>query len=175
MEQKASVWQIGFKFGLITSIVLIIFSLILNVTELSFDPNIGGSLQYLSYLFLIIGMIFAHKAYKERNDGFMKYGTGLGLGTIVALLSGVLGAVFFFVYVSYVDTEYIAKALELGRLQMEKKGLDDDVVDQAIEMQAKFMTPTVMSGMAAVFTLIGGFILSLLVTIFTKKNRPDFE
>jgi len=175
MEQKTSVWKIGIKFGLITSLVLIIFSLIMNITELSFDPNIGSYLQYFNYLFLIIGMIYAHKAYKERSEGFMKYGTGLGLGTVVSLFSGIIAAIFSFVYITFVDPEIIAKSLDMLRVGMENKGTDDDVIDKTLEMQAKFMTPTVMSGMSAFVMLFVGFILSLVVTIFTKKTPPEFE
>ncbi|QNP51020.1 DUF4199 domain-containing protein [Hymenobacter qilianensis] len=85
-----STTSVGLRYGLLTGIVSIIYSFILLAANL--EQNTALSL--LGIVILIGGIFLAHKNYKENNGGFMSYGQGLGIGVILSLVSGLLGAFF---------------------------------------------------------------------------------
>ena len=58
---------------------------------------------------------------------------------------------------------------------MEAQGMDDAQIDQAMEIAGKFTSPE----MILVFGILGiaffGFILALIVSLFTKKSNPALD
>ena len=172
MEEKQSVFKTALNAGLIFGLVLIVFNFVLFVTDLSITAS---GLTWISYLILAIGIVYAHNQYKKNGDSFMAYGTGLGIGTLVSLFSGILVAIFSAIYVSIIDTSYQQRALEQARMQLEKNGMNDQQIDQAMEMSEMF-TGTVP---LVIMTILGmafiGFIMSLIISAFTKKSDPSAE
>ncbi len=59
--------------------------------------------------------------------------------------------------------------------KMEDQGLDDDAIEKAMEITDKFMSAEMMPVWTIVGMLFFGFILSLIISIFTKKNNPTLE
>lgn len=177
METNASqpsVWNIGVKGGLYTGLVLIILGLIINILELQSLREGWGSFLY-STISLSIGVYLTHKAYKEQGNGLMSYGQGLGLGTVMGLVAGILSAIFTVIYLTYIDPELIDRMMDLQRIQMEEQGMSDAQIDQAMDMAASFQSPGMLFLFATLITLFYAFLVSLIVSIFTKKNDPAME
>jgi hypothetical protein len=163
---------IALRYGLICGIITVVYSLILNITELALTNQILG---WISFLIMIAAMVMAMREFKRQNQGFMSYGQGLSIGTIVVLVSSILGGIFTYLYVTIIDTGYIQKMRNLQVTELEKKGMTDDQIDQAMLITDKMMTPTVIPLMAIVGGLIFGFLLSLIIAAIVKHNRPEFE
>lgn len=168
-ERNVSPASTGFKFGLIAGAVLVIYSLILILTE-QFN-NVPLSL--LSYVLLIGLIVFAHKNFKEENNGFMTYGQGLGIGALLSMVAGFITGAFTFLYFRYIDDSAIVRQLEDMRYKFEDAGMDDAQIDQMIEMQEKIMPYSPLIG--AFTMLVIGFILTLIIAAFTKKEKSEFE
>lgn len=154
------------KWGLITGLVLIIFSLITYYGGMMANQ----ALQWVSYLFLAIGIFLGVK--KHRDDelgGYMTYGRGLGAGVLIGLFAGLLLAIYIYAFFSASP----GALEELKRIQEEgmyEKGMPQE----QIEMSLKFVSPGIM----ALFTLPAmtffGFIFSLIISAILKKDRPAF-
>ncbi|RSK48719.1 DUF4199 domain-containing protein [Hymenobacter rigui] len=163
--------SVGIRYGLIIGVV----SAILSVIQLSLFEDPETPFRWVGAIVAIVGIVLAHKKFKELNHGFMSYGQGLGIGTIVSAVGGLVSSVFSYLYMTFINPEYMTRVMELQRAKMEAKGLDDAQIDQALGMAQKF------SGgpMIIVFGLIGavfmGFIISLIISAFTKNTRPEFE
>jgi hypothetical protein len=171
MEQqtKPSVMSTALRYGVIVGLISIIYTMVLEFAGLGLNQWAGS----VGYLFFIGGMVAAHNAYKKENEGYMAYSTGLGIGTLLSLFSGILSTSFSFVYMKFIDTTKITKIMEKSVADMEARGLSDDMIEQSMEMQASFMTPEMVNIMALVFFVFVGFILSLIVSLITKKNHPQ--
>lgn len=163
--------SVGLRYGLLTGLVSVIFSFL----QLSFIEDPETPLRYLSAVIVIVGIILAHKQYKQLNAGFMSYGEGLGIGTIVSAVVGLLSGIFTYVYTNFIDPTYMQRIMDITRARMEEKGLDDAQIDQSMAMVEKFSGGPLSAVFAIIGAVIIGFIISLIVSAFTKNSRPEFE
>ena len=53
--------------------------------------------------------------------------------------------------------------------------MDDAQIDQAMEMAEKFSSPEIIFGIGLIVFIFFGFIISLIVSLFTKKDNPALE
>ncbi|RNI24478.1 DUF4199 domain-containing protein [Rufibacter latericius] len=163
--------SVGVRFGIMTGFASIIFSLVLYLTGLHLNKGVS----YLGTIIPIIGIVMAYRYYKRENHGFMSYGQGLGTGTILATVSGVLSGVFTYIYLKFVDSNIIQQIRNASIEEMENKGMSDEQIEQATSMTEKFTTPEMMLVFGVVGAVILGFILSLIIAAIMKRNRPEFE
>ena len=167
-----STTSIAVRYGLLTGIVSIIYAFMLLAANL--EQNTALSL--LSLLILIGGIFLAHKNYKDNNGGFMSYGQGLGIGTIVSLISGLLGSIFRYIYMSFIDPSAAQRAIDQARAKLEEAGtMSDAQIDQAVQMSQRFSSGPVGVAVGIIMSVIVGFLLSLIIAAITKHNRPEFE
>lgn len=170
-EKEPSVGSVALKYGFIGALVSVVFTAVLLVAGVDVNSWIGS----LGYLILIGAIVVAIKAYKESNYGYMSYGQGLGIGTIVSLIFGVLSGVFMYVYASFIDTTYQATIQDKQRIELEKQGFSDEQIEQSMSITESFTSPVMMIVWTIVGYLVIGFILSLIISAIMKNKRPEFE
>lgn len=163
--------SVALRYGLITGFISIIYLLVLYVTEM----NTNTALSWLGMLIPVAGIVMAYKAFKQENGGFMSYGQGLGIGTLLATVSSVVAGIFNYVYTSFIDSTVLTRMREAQMLEMEKKGLSEEQMEQAMAMADKFSGPGMMLVVGIIGGAVMGFIISLIVAAIMKNNRPEFE
>lgn len=171
MEQNVSTARIALKNGIITGIVMMLLTTVINTTA----QFTNTWLSSLIYLILIVGIVLSMREFKSLNGGFMTYGQGLGLGTLTIAVGGFLSVVFSLIYSQFIDTTVQAQMLEQMREKFEQQGMDDAMVDMMLEQSEKFMSPGLQFGIGMLTMVILGFIFSLVVAAFLRKNKPVFE
>lgn len=171
MEEKSTLWPVGFRAGVILALALIIYSMLLQVTGMATQQ----ALSYLTYVFYILGIIWAHKTYKETGNGYMSYGQGLGLGMIVAGVGGVISSLFTYVYLKFIDDSMLGEMLNQSRRTLEERGMDDEQIEQAMAMSQKFATPEIIVIWGIFGSLLMGLIFALIISAFTKNNNPELQ
>lgn len=173
MEETTDVSKksVAIKYGVINGLVGIILFVIIDFAGMAGNQAVS----YLPALVTGVIIFFAQKEFIKEGDGFMNYGEGLGIGTLVSLFSSIISSVFLFVYVSFINTNYISNLLELQRKGMEEQGLTDAQIEQALSFTSGMFSPIALSIIGIFSGVIFGFIVSLIVSAFTKKARPEFE
>jgi hypothetical protein len=167
-----STTSVAVRYGLLTGVVSVIYAFILLAANL--EQNTALSL--LSLIILIGGIFLAHKNYKDNNGGFMSYGQGLGIGTLVSLIAGLLGSIFRYVYMSFIDPSAAQRAIDQARAKLEEAGtMSDAQIDQAVQMSQRFSSGPMGVVIGIIMSAIVGFLLSLIIAAITKHNRPEFE
>lgn len=169
---QAGVWPVGAKGGLYTGLILVIFSLVSFFLEVSRDSLGGTIFTVISYC---IGIYLTHKAFKAQGNGFMSYGQGLGLGTVVGMVSGFLNAIFVVIYLSFIDSNVISRQMDQMRIQLENKGLSDAEIDQGMYFAEMMASPIVLFFSVIVGSIFYAFIIALIISAITKKTDPDLE
>lgn len=171
MEEKTSTARIALKYGVLGAVVIMVYTTIVNISGLSQNKI----LQVLSFAFMIVAIVLAMQDFKEQNKGFMSYGEGLGLGTLLAAIMGFLGSMFTMFYMRFIDPAILTQGMDKVRSDMEARGMDDAQIDQAMELSQKFMSPGIMFAMGVFGYLLMGFILSLILSAILRREKPVFE
>lgn len=172
MEQKPTVFQTGLKYGLILALITIGYSLILHLVGLATNRWLPA---LLGIVFFAVICYMGHKAFKEGGDGFMSYAQGLGMGVVIALVSGLLGSIFSVIYIKLIDDSVMEAAMQEQIEKMEDQGMSDAQIDQAMEMAAMFQTPVMMVIFGLLWSVFIGFIISLIVSAITKNSNPEAQ
>ena len=116
MEEKPSTARVALKFGVLASVVIMIYTTIINVSGLSQNKILTS----LSFLFMIVALFLAMKDFREQNKGFMTYGEGLGVGTLVSAVMGVLTSAFNMFYMQVIDNTLMSQSMDQVREDMER-------------------------------------------------------
>ena len=170
-ENKITVGQVSVKYGLFSGVAGVGYFILLNLMEQGMNQVLG----YIGYIILAAFVFIAHKTFKDDGDGYMNYGQGLGIGTLISLIHGALGGIFFYVYVSFINKGYMQLIFDKQREGMEEQGMDDAQIEQALEMTSKFMSPGLMVVFSILGTVFFGFIISLIVSAITQNKRPETD
>ncbi len=170
-NEQVTVKQVAIKWGLILGIISIVLFLTIYFGGLMGESWAG----WIGPIFTIAIIYLAHKEFKEMGNGYMSYGQGLGLGTLTATISGAISSIFVYVYIKFINQDYLVELIDITRAQMEEEDMGDDQVEMAMEMTEKFMTAEMMLVMGLVGAIFIGFIGSLIVSAITKNNDPSLE
>jgi len=168
---SASTTSVGLRYGLLTGLIGVILSFVLNVSHLDQSPA-----KWLSLVVMVGGIILGQNAFKQANGAFMSYGQGVGVGVLVASISSLLSAIFAYVYVTFIDPDMTARILDKARADMEARGnMSDAQIDQAMHWTAMFVQGPALVGIALVSGIIMGLLVSLVTAAILKNPKPEFE
>lgn len=170
-QTPPSTSAVGIRYGLLTGLVSILISFGLFATNSEQSP-----LRFLSTLVLVGGMVVAMRYYKENHGGFMSFGEGLGIGTILAAVVGLLSAAFTYIYMSLIDPNVVERMMDKARADMEARGgMSDEQIDQGMAMAGKFMSVPALTAIVLIGSILMGFLLSLVIAAIIKRSRSEFE
>jgi hypothetical protein len=139
---------------------------------LNADPN--SPLKYLSYIPFIAFLLLTQKEFKDSIGGFMTFGEGFSAGFKYALFSGLLMAVFIYLYCAVLSPDFFERSLEVSRAQMEARNMSPDQIDKGMEM-AKKWGPLMAAFATAVSYPVFGSIISLIGAAIFKKERSGYD
>ena len=161
--------EVGIRYGLISAVVGIFYFVLITMAGMQMQGPAG----YLGYLITAAIIFLAHKYYKDNGNGYMSYGQGIGIAFWCGLISSVISSVFVFIYASYIDSSFIQNIKDLQLEQMEKQGLSEAEIEQAMKIAGAFTSPAGIAGMGFIGGIITALIIAVIVTIFTQKKDPQ--
>lgn len=167
MEEKVNVWKANLTNGLILALESIAFSLMLYFFDMTFNKTVG----YLNLPVQLVLLYFLLKSYRDNFlHGQITYGQSVGAGVVMFVYVVIIMAVYTYILMAVIDPGLVKKSLAMAEEAMVKKGAPQAAIDAGMAFTAKIMKPGIM----AVFTIIGGMfggvIMTLLVSIFVKKE-----
>ena len=173
-HEHHSVNNFSMMHGLYMGLALIMNLLIFYVAGNPFS-DISG---LLTYAILIAGIGFAMWTFAKLNtEEGLPYSRALGLGTLVSLFGGLIFAFFTYILYKFIEPGLIEKMMAMMEEKLLSQGYSDDFVEKALGAQKNFITPAIMSfGQVFSITFLG-FIFSLVLAIFFKKEpeNPFYE
>lgn len=169
-SQSNSVSPMAMSYGLYMGLALILNSVVFYVMGSPFSP----ACSYISYAIIIGGIAMAMRTYRENNpDAGVTYGRALGLGTLQSLFASLIMAFFTFILFKLVDKTLIDKFLAFLEEQIIRSGTSDSQTDMIMTMYKKVMTPLSYSLGQILGVTFMGFIFSLILAIFFKKQSTN--
>jgi len=174
MEQKSTFWKSAMTYGLYLAIVLTLFSVILYVSGQILNQKLG----YASIAIYVAGIIFAQISYRNREmNGTISYGQAVGFGAAIMLFSGIITSLYTLILYTFIDPGLLDQMKTMQEEAMLQKGLNEDQIEAAMAIASKMMSPAWISIMALFGSVFMGTIVSLITSIFVKKqpNEDAFD
>jgi hypothetical protein len=176
-ESRVSSSIIALKYGFISGLLSFLFSTLVNV--LGWAENFQESIGWISgvwSLVLAVTLIYlCLREFREQNQGYIAYGQGLGLATLLGAISGLIAGGFNYIYIEFIDNSVIQRQMDLAREKMEDQGLSASQIQSAEEVTRLFMNPGLQFVIVVITSLIFNFLLGLLVSAIVKREKPIFE
>ncbi len=161
---------IAIRFGVIAALIGILYSLVLQLTD-----NVGNfGLGLLSYVITIAILVIAINNYKKENNGFLSFKEGFSIGLIFIAVQSVLVSVYSYIYTKFIDTAFFENLKELQKVEMEKRGMSDEQIDNAMAMSEWAFNSEASAISSLLFNLFFGLIISLIVAAVMKKESDKF-
>ncbi|MEO7215302.1 DUF4199 domain-containing protein [Mucilaginibacter sp.] len=170
METKPTNVKIATKWAVIYTITTIVITY--GTELLNLDPN--SPVKYLSYLPFIAFCFLAQKEFKDQLGGYITFGQAFNTGFKYSLFSGFLLAIFFYVYLAFLNPGALDKAAEQQQTVLAEKNMSQEQIDQAIEMTKKYGA-LFGAVAAAIGSLISGCIIALVTAAILKKERSPYD
>lgn len=130
----------------------------------------------LSLAISITGLVLAHRYFRRANGGLMSYGQGVLIAVVALVIAGLLAALFNYLYVNYIDPEFVATMKAEMTDFMEQQGVPDSQIEQSLKgldkMQPNFGR-AVLGGLGN--GAVGGLVLGVIISAFTKRKPADFD
>ena len=168
------IWKYGLTGGLVSSLVFLIFT----ITGLAKPgSNMAGmALGFLNLAVLIALVVVAVRKHRdEMQEGFISLGQCMLLGMGIIMLSALIAGLVSLIYTQFIDPGYMDRIMAGMEEAWEAQGLDEDQIEKAKEMTSIMKSP--MLSMAANLACygIGGAIISLIVGLIMKNEKPEFS
>lgn len=166
VQQNAT--KIATKWALIYTVTAIVITYAFQL--LNIDPN--SPLKYITYIPFIAFLMMAQKEYRDLLGGYISFGDAFSSGFRYAVFSGLLLAVFIYLYLAILNPAMFDKALETSRASMVDKGMSDDQIEKAMGIAKKWGPLFGAFGTAIVYAICGAIIALIGAAIFKKERSP---
>ena len=167
MEEKVNVWKANLTNGLILALEGIVFSLLLYFFDLTFNKTVG----YINIPIQLALLYFLLKSYRDNYmHGQITFGQSVGAGVVMFLYVAVIMAVYTFILWGVIDPGLVKKSLAMAEEAMVKKGAPQAAIDTGMAFTAKIMKPGIISISSIFMNMIWGTVISLVVSVFVKKE-----
>src|ERR1035437_2694438 len=144
---KKSIQQLGIKTGLVISLLLIAYFLMMK--ELHLVQII--EFRFLNFIIFLGGIIYAYRKYKEPNKN-IEYMSGMGLGLVTTASSVIPFVLFIYVYFSFINPT----------LLMELKSNS--------VMMGQYISASSAAGTVLIEGMCSGLILSFVMMQYYKSG-----
>ncbi|KAA3621139.1 MAG: DUF4199 domain-containing protein, partial [Bacteroidetes bacterium] len=165
------------RFEIIGALITIIYGLIGNLTGLS-NPSSGiaataifGILSIVIYIGVLVYAIRKHR--DGELGGYITFGRAFIVGFLVAVIMSIIGQLFNYVYLNYIDPDMLANSMEGIREMYENMGMDEGTIDEAmVRVESQMDKQKTLLGSLPI-TLVVNAVVAAIVGLIMKKNVPE--
>ncbi|MCB0444103.1 MAG: DUF4199 domain-containing protein [Gelidibacter sp.] len=167
--EKPSIKPIAYSYGLYLALVSIVMLVIMYVANI----QKSWPLSIISILLTVLVFVYGIKAYKQKNNGFLSLGDAIKVGLAIAVIGGIIAAIYSYIHYSYIYPEFVEITKDQARTQMLNSNPDmtEAQIEQAMKISGMFTTPLFFSFMSVIGSLFMGLIISLIAGLVMKKEN----
>jgi len=135
---------------------------------------VGQHAGWLGLVLMIVILYLGIKAVREESPGkYISYGKALGAGVLISLFSSLMSAVYNFIHLKFVNTQFVDYQMELIKLKWEKAGMSAAQMEQAEGFTRAMMGPVGAAIFTVVMGVVIGLVLSLILAAILKRPAPE--
>ncbi|MFA6127767.1 MAG: DUF4199 domain-containing protein [Bacteroidales bacterium] len=169
---RPSILKPAMTYGLIIALVVIILAVLIWV--ISLEGNVW--MQWVTYAAYFGVLYFCLKNWRDHyHGGYIKYGQALSAGILFMFFASVIYAFYNVIYLKFIDPSAVERMLDIMEEEYYKRGLTEEQVSAAMGFAAKLRGPGMQFFSVIIGTTFIGVILSLIVSIFIRKERDPYQ
>ncbi len=161
-------------YGAVLSLPMILMSVMAYVFNITESKSFG----WISFVVFAASVVLVQLHYRKNfYEGFASYGKMLGGTVLMLIVAALILLVYTFVFYKFVAPEMLTQMLDLAIVKMEEQqqGLSSSDINKASEYMKNYVfTPAAMSLMTLFTSFFQGLLVSLISSIFTRKNADAF-
>lgn len=170
MEERITPLKTGIKYGGYLGLSFIVLTLVAHYTGWQDYANIESTsnmvVEIVTHVIgigiTILGIIY----YRSNNEGLLTFGEGMSVSLFIGLFAGVLGAIFMYIFASYI-------APGLGEEVMSNIDVDEmsEGEAEAVQQVMGFATsPVFLAFSQLIGSIIFALIYGLIGSLILKKG-----
>jgi preprotein translocase subunit SecY len=170
MDQSKTVISTTTK-GLILSLVVIMYGLILYLT----DQSTNKTLANLTYLLLAAGIIWSCISFAKDKQGEVSYGEVFAHGFKVTVVVTAINCLYTIIALKFIFPEFKEITVNETRRQMEAKNASDSEIDAAVSWLTDYFVPLAIAGILFLFAISGAIAAAIGAALAKKKPQNPFD
>lgn len=177
--EKSKYYRSAVTAGLLMGGIMILYSMILYVLEVNVFSIGFGLINFLLSVGIIVTVMVVSgiNVRKKVLGGYMAYKDAFIFTLVVGITGALLMAVYNYFYQAYADLSYLQLQMDEFLAKMQQRGLSEaQLQDLYKQMNEQFaMSPAKQMLNGLLYSGIMSVVIALLVSIFIKQNRPEYE
>jgi hypothetical protein len=168
MEQtQPKIGKFSLNYGLILGAISVVFGLMLY--SMDAHANQDSSSQVIGIVLAVAITMWAIFNFRKANGGLLSLGQAIKLGTLIALISGVIYIVYLIFLSNVLDTEFISKIAENSKAAAEEAGVMTTAqIDQQYQGTIDYFW--VSYPIILIINVIIGLVIGLIGGLIFKKS-----
>ena len=168
MEEQMPIWKNSLTYGLILGLALVVFELMLYITNTLFVPE----MEYILYMLIASTIVIGTIKQKKLDNNIISYGRAFGSSAVISIAGAFIFSLFVYVLYKYIDTGLIDKLLYEAENALIKAGYSDSDIEMQMNMMQKMSAGIIAFGKGFGYSFIG-VVLSLITSIFIKSRNQN--
>lgn len=166
------------RFGLTGGLLSALLFLVFTITGLSSPdkPAMGYLSGFLTFAILITLVVLAIRRQRdELQGGYISLGQCILLGIGVVLLSTLISSLVALIYTQFIDPGYTERMMAQIEEAWESQGMSEEQMETARSWTTFMKNPFLTIAFNLVCFGLGGLILSLIIGLIMKRERPEIS
>ena len=167
-DQTPSIKPIAYKYGVYSAMLSICGLMIMYLTNM--DKN--WTLSIASIVLSVTIFYYGIKEYKSANANSLNLGEAFKVGLAIALIGGILSAIYSYIHYKLIYPEFITmqKETAYNQIVLSNPTMSPEQISQTMSITELFLTPGFFSLSAILGSLIFGLIVSLILGLVLKND-----
>lgn len=159
------------KYGLFLGLISVAFGIMLFTMDLHYQSSLPNTI--VSIVIIIIMICIAIYQFKKENGTYLTLGEALKIGMGVALIAGIISAIYTAIMLNVLDPDFMDKSFEFRKASImeQNPNITEEQLEQNRELQKNFAWLTYP--FILIFNLFIGFVVSLIAGLIMKKSKND--
>ncbi|QXP57849.1 DUF4199 domain-containing protein [Cellulophaga sp. HaHa_2_95] len=164
---QIEVLKFGTKYGIITGIIGIIFTVVLIFLNMLYSQSVEKTIS--GFVVLIVPIILSIYIFKKKNNS-LAVEQAIGVGVITALVAAIVAILFTYLLTNFILADFWDNSAVISRIQLKEQypAITPEQLEENIALKQKMSWITYP--FILLFNLCIGFVISLLTGIALKTK-----
>ncbi len=164
--------MIELKYGLFSSFLLFVWMVFEYTLLVPNFHELGSFIGIIAAIIPVIGIYLGIREKKiKTNFGYITFGEAFKTGIVITFIIAVLIVIFTYVYYEYINPDFVNYLSAETEKSLLQKNTGRDEINAAVTIISYQYSLNVQIIQQLLFILVGGSVISFIISMLLKKVR----